>query len=346
MASDRGRQFENFLTLTTGLMASDRGRQFESLLTLVKEAAIGIAANYQKFLQILQETGKIFSEIYESLRKMLEKFKGEYIGCCNNLIAVFKEGIQYFKEVTETLDASQTQLNMLNEQLSGPRPNYSGMKNLVSQLNKCIIRIQKFQREFSERCEGAIAGANETAIECEGLAARAQMAKRKTQAVGFGVSMVGGVLLGVFTAGIATAIVGATVGTVTVAGGGIITHTWANDYEEVKKEFIEMKKKLRVLQQSSYELQENVGDSKRIAEKLKPMTDTIDRLSTGGGRTRSNRKELQIASQSLAENIKQIKEQVHNSPPQENPEVAVKELKRKASIELEGCTAGKKTKQS
>ena len=155
------------------------------------------------------------------------------------------------------------------------------------------------------------------------------------------------VLVGALTAGIGTVIAGVAAGAATTAGGGIITqYTWANDYEEVKKEFIELKKKLRALRQTSYELQKIVGNSKRIAEKLEPLTDTIDRLSTGGGRTRRNRRGLQEVSQSLLGEVKQMNKEMNNSPPQKNLEAAIKDHKRKASIELEGYTAGKKFKQS
>ena len=330
-------------------MASDNGRQFENqlVLTVLKEVAKGIAANYDSFHQILEKTWKIYSEFYESLRKMVERFEGEYMGCCNRLITVFEEGMQYFDGVRESLKLLEIQLDLIKQQIELNPPNYSTIGDLVSQLNKCISRIQEFQSEFSKRCEGAIAGANETAIECEDLAAKAQMAKRTAQAVGFGFSIAGGVLVGALTAGIGTVIAGVAAGAATTAGGGIFTqYTWANDYEEVKKEFIELKKKLRALRQTSYELQEIVGNSKRIAEKLEPLTDTIDRLSTGGGRTRRNRRGLQEVSQSLLDEVKQINDEMDNSPPQENLEAAIKDHKRKASIELEGYTAGKKFKQS
>ena len=322
--------------------------QFESLslLTLLKEVARGITENYDLFHQFLVNTRDSFSEVYESLEKMREKFEGEYTECCNKLITVVDKALQYFDEVQVSLDASKTQLDQINEMQqtdeSDP-PNYSALRELVTQLDKCISRVQEFQSEFSKRCDDAIAGANETAVTCQGLAARAHTAKRTTQTVGVVATLAGAAILGAFTAGIGTAFIGLATSAVTGISGGAITYVWASDFEEVKKEFVEMKNKLRALQQTSYELQVIVDDSQQVVKKLKPITDTIDQFSTADGEFH-DREGLQIALQGLIKELKLTQE--HTSSSQENMKATRQQLKRKVAIKPEGCTAGKKFKQS
>ena len=325
-------------------MASER----QYVLDLLKTVFQYIHDNYDSFHQFLVKTRDSLGEVYESLRKMRENSEGKYTECCNKLIAVVEEALRYFDEVQESLAFSRIQLDMLNHvvQTESDPLNCSAMKDLVTQLKKCISRIQKFQSEFSKRCDDAIAGANEMAVACEGLAARAHTAKVAAQAVRLFATISGAAALGLVTAGISTAVigatVGATVGVVTVAGGGMMTYTWANDYEEVK-EFIEMNEKLKALQQNSYELQAILSDSRQIVEKLEPLTDTIDRLSTGDGEIHN----CEEAFQSLVEELKQIhREHTSLNSPQENLKAIRKKLKRSVAIEPEDCTEGKKIKQS
>ena len=301
-----------------------------------------VAENYDSCHQFLVKTWGSFTEVYERLRKMQEKFKGEYTESCNKLIAVVQEALRYLDEVRNSLVPPQTQLNEINQQIKSDPPNYSAIRELVGELNKCISRVQKFQSEFSKRCNGAIAGANETAVTCEGLAATARTSKRRAQAVGFGVSMAGAILLGAFTAGIGTAVIGVATGAATGIGGSLITRAWANDYEELEKEFIELKKKLKALRQTSCELQA-IGAAQRIVKKIEPLTDTIERLSSNDGEIH-NREGLQIAFQSLVEELKQTQE--HTSSSQENLKATVRELKHEVAIEPEGYTARQKFKQS
>ena len=327
--------------LLGSVMASRR--EFENFLrTLFKVAAENIAQNFDSFHNFLVKTWESFNEVYESLRKMREKFEGEYTECCNKLIAIVEEARQYLDEVRNSLVPPQTRLNEIDQQIKSDPPNYSAIRELVGELNKCINQIEKFQREFSKQCDDAIAGANETATKCEGLAARARTTQRAIRAVGFGASMAGAVLLGAVTAGIGTA-VGVAVGAATGIGGGYVTHTWANDYEEAEKELIELKKKLKALRQTNYELQAIVRAAQRIVKKIEPLTDTIDRLSTSDGEIH-NREGLQIAFQSLVEELKRTQE--HTSSSQENLKATVRELKHEVAIESEGYTARQKFKQS
>ena len=241
------------------------------------------------------------------MKMMEEKLEGEYTERCNELIAVVEEALRYSKEVQDSLADSKSKLDMINQmQQNESDPLYhSAMKELVTLLNKCISRVQEFQSEFSKRCDGAIAGASELAVACEGLVAEAQTTKRMTQASGVIFTTVGATALGLATAGIGNAAVGAAVGAMAAAAGGIVAQAWANDFEEVKKELIETKEKLTALRQTSYELQTIVDDSRRILEKLEPLIDTIDRLSTGDGEIH-NCEGLQIAFQSLAKELERI----------------------------------------
>ena len=321
-------------------MAANGSQYKECLRTLLKV----VVENYDLFHQFLVKTLGSFNEVYERLRKMQEKFKGEYTESCNKLIAVVEEARRYLDEVRNSFVPPQTQLNEINQQIKSDPPNYSAIRELVGELNKCISRVQKFQSEFSKRCNGAIAGANETAVTCEGLAATARTSKRRAQAVGFGVSMAGAVLLGAFTAGIGTAVIGVATGAATGIGGSLITRAWANDYEELEKEFTELKKKLKALRQTSYELQAIVGAAQRIVKKIEPLTDTIERLSSNDGEIH-NREGLQIAFQSLVEELKRTQE--HTSSSQENLKATVRELEHEVAIdEPEGYTARQKFKQS
>ena len=315
------------------------GSHKECLRTLLKV----VVENYDLFHQFLVKTLGSFNEVYVWLRKMQEKFKGEYTESCNKLIAVVGEALRYLDEVQNSLVPPQTRLNEINQQIKSDPPNYSAIRELIGELNKCIGRVQKFQSEFSKRCNSAIAGANETAVTCEGLAAIARTSKRTTQAVGFSISMAGAVLLGAFTAGIGTAVVGVAVGAATGIGGSLITRARANDYEELEKEFIELKKKLKALRQTNYELQAIVGAAQQIVKKIEPLTDTIDRLSTSDGEIH-NREGLQIAFQSLVEELKRTQERTSSS--QENLKATVRELKHEVAIEPEDYTARQKFKQS
>lgn len=315
--------------------------QFETsrFLTLLKEAARGITENYDLFHKFLVKTRDSFSEVYESLEKMREKFEGEYKECCNKLRKVIEEALQYFNEVQDSLDASKTQLGQINDmqQTESEPPSYSAMKELVTLLNKCISRVQEFQSEFSKRCDDAIAEADKTAVTCRGLAARAQTAKRTTQTVGVVATVAGATILGALTAGIGTAL-SLTTTALTGITGVAFTHVWASDFEEVKNGFFEMKNKLRALQQTSRELQVIVNDSQQIVKKLKPITDTIDRFSTADGEIH-NLEGLQIERE-----LKRAQD--HASSLQEDMKAKRQQLKRKVAIEPEVCTAGKKSKQS
>ena len=197
--------------------------EFEDFLrTLFNVAAENIARNFESFHNFLVKSLKSLNEVLEILREMREEFEGEYTECCDKLMAVVEEALQYLDEVRNSLVPPQTRLNEIDQQIKSDPPNYSAIRELVGELNKCISRVQKFQSEFSKhakRCNGAIAaaGANETAVTCEGLATHPS--KRRIQALGFAVSMAGAVLLGAVTAGIGTPVIGVATGAATGIGG-------------------------------------------------------------------------------------------------------------------------------
>ena len=291
------------------------------LHTLFNVAAENIAQNFEAF-----------NEVYEILREMREGLEGEYTECCNKLMAGVEEALQYLDEVRNSLVPPQTRLNEIDQQIKSDPPNYSAIRELVGELNKCISQVQKFPSEFSKRCNSAIARANETAVTvtCESLAATARTIQRDISALGFVVSMVGAVILGVVTAGIGTPVIGVAIGAATGIGGSVITFAWANDFAEAEKKLTELKKKLKALRQTSHELQATAARAaQQIVKKIEPLTDTIDRLSTDG--EIHNREGLQIAFQSLVEELKRTQE--HTSSPQENLKATVKELKHEVAIE-------------
>lgn len=333
----------------TGLMASEYQHPFDLL----------------KIQQFFFSTQDSLGKIYKKLRKMRAKSEAKYTECCNKLIAVVEEAQRYFDEVRVSLAFSRSKLGLINEvqQTESDPLNYSAMKDLVTQLNKCISQVQKFQSGFSKQCDDAIEGVNEMALKCDASEATAQSAKTKARAVGFLTSMASGVVIGsavalsfgtaVGLSACAATTVGLSAGAATTVGLGRITHTWANDYEEVKKKLIEIKEKLKELLQTSTELQKIIDshDPRPInsVERLiiiKPLADTIDRLSTVDGEIH-NREGLQTAFKSLAEELKRIHQEHTSSPsPQENLEAIRKKLKRNVANEPEDCTAEKKKKQS